>query len=366
MKKIIIVICAIFILNNVFAADDVKDNSKNGKSVKPKTAVAAADKNKDLKKNKNKDADKEANKDADKEDLTVRIYFSMPNLQLGIFYFYNDENGKARETREIKYLPNVNMSMGADVSYGIYGFSYSREIPDSGEDRNKYGKSKYNDFQFYYYGDKLGADVYYQKYSGFYLENGDALGYSDNPSVFKRSDLSMISAGLNLYYSFSDEFSLNKAFKVTRNPIKNGGSFLLMLSPNYFGLLSSRSLILPDQEDLYGEYSGFYKGRYLSVALSPGYAYAFTADNGFCFSASVFGGLGIMNKDYSTSGKHVLSVSSSIKANVKFQLGYNGDSIFYGLTGLGDGTSARDPFADTGLSVMSYVISVELFFGMRF
>lgn len=347
MKNFFTVIIIIFMMTSVFAADTAKKNTKPGKAAKGKTV------------------EKPVDQDKEKDDLTVIVTYSMSNLQLGISYFGKQPDGTTKDTTEIKYIPNVNNSLGADISYGFYGFSFSREIPNSGKDQNIYGKSKYNDFQFYYYGDKLGADVYYQKYTGFYLDNAAASGYAGNESVFKRSDLSMGSAGFNVYYSFSDDYSLNKAFKITRNPIKSGGSFLLMVSPNYFIVDSSRSLVLPDQEALYGKYAGFYKGQYYSIALSPGYAYTYTADNGFCFSVSVFGGLGLMKREYSTADLDIKNTASSIKANVKLLLGYNGDSFFCGLTGLCDGTSTKDPFADTGLNVMSYVLSVELFCGIR-
>ncbi len=347
MKKILVLLMFTFMLNSVFAADTVKKNSKPGKNSKEKTAEASRDSN------------------VEKDDLTVIVTYSMSSLQLGLSYFGTQADGTTRETTEIKYLPNVNNSLGGDISYGSYGFSYSREIPGSGKDSNVYGRSKYNDFQFYYYGDKFGADVYYQKYKGFYLDNASTFGYDENDKVFKRSDMSMGSAGFNVYYSFDDKFSLNKAFKITRNPVKNGGSFLLMVSPNYFVVNSFRSLVLPDQEALYGKYAGFYKGEYYSIALSPGYVYSYTADNGFCFSVLVFGGLGWMKKDYSTESLNIRGTGASIKANVKFLVGYNGESFFCGLKGLGDGTSTKDPFVDEGLSVMSYVVGVEIFCGIR-
>ena len=347
MKKIITVILIIFMMNGVYAADAAKKNTKTGKTSKGKAVEKSID------------------QDKEKDDLTVIVTYSMSNLQLGISHFGKQPDGTTKDTPEIKYLPNVNNSLGGDISYGNYGFAYSREIPGSGKDQNVYGKSKYTDFQFYYYGEKLGADIYYQKYTGFYLDNAAGSGYAGNESVFKRSDMSMGSAGFNIYYSFSDDYSLNKAFKISRNPIKSGGSFLLMASPNYFFVDSSRSLILPDQEALYGKYAGFYKGQYYSIALSPGYAYTYTADNGFCFSFSVFGGLGLMKREYSTADLEIANTGASIKANVKLLCGYNGESFFCGVTGLGDGTSAKDPFADAGLNVMSYVISVELFCGVR-
>jgi len=294
-------------------------------------------------------------------DFRAMATFSMPNLQLGITHFNETD-----ETEEIKYSPNVNMSCGIDLSYKGFGFSYSMKLDQAAKDENTYGKTKYKDYQFYYYSDKWGADIYYQRYSGYYLDNPETFGQIQGDSVSIRPDMKMNSSGFNIYYCFNDEMSLNNSMKHVSIKKKGLHSLLLMLSPNYFKVTSDSSLIPPDEEINYEDDSGFRKGEYYSISLSPGYAYTNKFDSNLFLTVIIFGGLGAMQKKYITDSGETTELNSCIKANFKCVFGYETDNFFCGITGLGDGTSTKDPFAETGLELMSYVLTAEVFAGIQF
>lgn len=299
---------------------------------------------------------------ADKEpDFIAKLTFSMPSLKLGIQHYEEQD-----ETEQIEYSPNVRMSWGIDLSYKGYGFSYSMELSTAAKDTGLYGKTEYRDYQVYYYSSGWGADIYYQKYSGYYLENPETFGQVQGDSVSLRPDMKMQSAGFNLYFAFNDEFSFNNAMKCifTGNGWKS--SFLLMVSPNYFRVDSGSSLLPPSEEALYGDEAGFKKGEYYSLSVSPGYACSEKFSNNLFFTFIVFGGIGGMSKSTTNDSGKTKEAGVCIKANVKFNFGYDSTHFFCGLTGLGDGTSTRNPFADSDSSIMSYVLKAEIFAGVRF
>ena len=293
-------------------------------------------------------------------DFQGSVSFSMPNLQLGIQHFEGD-----RETKEIKYMPNVKMSWGIDLSYKGYGASYAMELDQAAEDPKNYGKTDYNDFQFYFYLDHWGADLYFQRYSGYYLDNAKTFGIERGDEGSIRPDMKMYSAGFNVYYAFDEKISLYNAMKYRFPDTESRYSFLLMLSPNYFSVKSDSSLIPDSEEVSYGSDAGFRKGEYYSLSIAPGFVYSTKWENNLFLSFMIFGGLGGMSKQSVTDQGKNNSFSACIKANVKFVFGYDSPMFFCGITGLGDGTSTRDPLADKNTGIMSYVIKVDLFAGIR-
>ena len=293
-------------------------------------------------------------------DFQAILSFSMPNLRLGIQHYTEDS-----QSDEIRYEPNVKMSWGVDLSYLGYGLSYAMELHQAEKDEDKYGKTSYRDIQIYHYSSRWGADVYFQRYKGYYLHNPEAYGRIEGDSVSLRPDMKMYSAGCNLYYSFDENFSLNNAMKYVFTGNGGRSSFLMMVSPNYF-MVDSESSLIPDSEEAdYGDDAGFRKGEYYSLSLSPGYAYTNKFSNDLFFTFIVFGGIGGMSKQSVTDDGESKNFAMCIKANVKFGFGYDSTNFFCGVTGLGDGTSTRDPLADSSTGVMSYVIKAEVFAGIR-
>jgi len=238
-------------------------------------------------------------------------------------------------------------------------------MPDS--QREKYGSTSYQDWRIYYYGRKFGIDAFLQQYKGFSLESPGNYGYNTGDPETKRSDLQVSTLGLNVYYVFSDNYSLASSFNQSERQ-KNiiSGSFLLMLSTTLYNVHGDHSLIPVSKQIQYGNDASFSSGNYGSIGIAPGAALTLAFKN-FYLTPVLFIGTGFMNKKDATSSGVVNKTESYTKLNLRASAGYNGDGFFCGIAVLDDVTNSEKWFGKgTGMAVQVDVINVEIFFGKRF
>ncbi len=264
---------------------------------------------------------REAN-DTLRNKLILGMAFRMPMFDFSIQD--SDEKG-----RYIDYSANVPLSLGASIHYKSFGISYSQEM-DNSEDDSKYGKTKYTDIQLYYHQKKIGYELYYQKYKGYYLEDSKKFGFENSDSNTIRPDIKTQNIGFNIIYVFSKKYSTQTLFNQSTNQKKLNWTFLMMGSFNQLRLNSNRNLI-PDTEAIfYGENNSFRGGTYNVVAISPGLAIIAPFHNFYISSALITGyGFSQSNNQYLNENKK--SGEAFIKINLKFGAGYNGKRIFTGM-----------------------------------
>ena len=291
-----------------------------------------------------------------KDSLHLRPFFLFPSLELKI-----QDTKSSNDTHKLTYKPNTMINIGADVSWKGWGLSYSVGIlPIPGMDADKYGKTDYLDFQFYYYFGKFNIDVFYQNYTGYYLAD------NDGKSINVRSDVQAMNTGINLMYVFSDSYSFRSSFTQTERQIKSGGSFILMMSCNYFSINSSHSLIPPDNESLYGKSSGYRRGYYPSVIFSAGYSYTQILHDRWYLTLSLLVGGGWMYQMYDVSAGNIKEHSLCSKYNNRLAFGYNGESYFFGLLSVID-LHSTEPFLGLyGSKTAGIVITRMSVYGMIF
>ena len=229
------------------------------------------------------------------------------------------------------------------MNFTVYGFAFyfitdlytSNISNDLKKDEDEYGESENLNFLLHYYGKNFGIDTYFQRYKGFYIENSEDRYTTWTPGdpLVQFPDMEIHIAGLNLYYIFSgDKFSLRAAYDQSEIQVKSAGSFMLMLSFNYFSLKNETSIIPSSVDNNFGSISGLEKGIFLTTSLSPGYAYTFS-NGSFFFTPALFVGAGGQYQIIKTSfGDKVQFWRYTLKLNSKVSLGYNGESFITGVT----------------------------------
>lgn len=297
--------------------------------------------------------------DESEKDINLRVFSRAPLQNIILSRYVND----SQVGDDIEYDANTTMDMGIGASYKSLGGSFSLSS-ESLEDENKYGKSESRDYQFYFYTDHFGADLYYQEYKGYYLSNPSRFGYVEGDATTLRPDLKVKNIGTNIYYSFSDDYSLSASFKQMEKTYKSAGSWMISLSLNDFIIKGDYSLIPQPAQSQFGNFSDYRGGNYRSISVGGGYGYLLVLCDSIYLGGVLMVGFGYMNAQEDLGNSETSANLMAINVNLKFSAGYNGETFFCGLTafGFGNGTSKS---TSEYTNILCIGGEVELFAGIR-
>ena len=285
---------------------------------------------------------------------TVRLTFGVPALDITLDVDGTDEEHRIRS--------NTSPNLGIEGFYAGFGLGVSYRTEPAAESIDARGKTAYRDYQFYYYGKRIGGSAFYQDYTGFYVEPEGGRDQCDSaPGCQLLPQLSMTNYGLTGYFVFSPRFSLRAAFKQTARQIGSAGSWLLMVNTNRLTLDNPTPLPPPRWAPQLGDVVGLNKAEFYNAGLSGGYGYTFAGERWFA-SPVLFAGGSYQHRQYTDfGGRHS---DSSVAANVVIKLaaGYHGDRHILGLVALMNSVTAG--IGDLGLQWFSG--TVEFFYGIHF
>jgi len=277
-------------------------------------------------------------------NYTARTFFRIPMLSTSI------ENKE--KTYRLDYSPNVELQIGFGGSLYDFGGSLSFNISMEKEQRIKYGKTDYFDFQVYYINKHFGIDFYLQTYKGFYLEE------DNSEDILIRDDIELAKISANFFYSFNEKFSLKAGIDQSRKQKTSEMSWFLLSGLEVFALYSPNNII-PEKHNNNGElyYLG---GSFFSLFVAPGIGYI-TNNDGWFFTGIFFLGLGAQYRNNYFKEK-VKDYGISFKLNLKMSSGYNGKRFYTGIFIALDGNNSILDKIDVGANSFN----VELFWAYRF
>jgi hypothetical protein len=286
-----------------------------------------------------------SNENSDKSTIynyTAKTFFRIPSLHTTI----EDKD----KTYSLDYTPNVELQAGIGGSLYDFGASLSFNIPMGEEQRNKYGKTEYFDFQLYYTNEHFGMDFYLQVYQGFYLEDKD--------KITIRDDIALVKIGVNSFYIFNENFSLKAGIDQSKKQKNSESSWFILSGLELFALYSPNNLIpLEYSNNNEMQYLG---GRYFTLSIAPGYGYI-TSNDGWFFTGIFFLGLGVQYRN-NFFKEEIKEYGISLKLNMRLSSGYNGKRFYTGIFFVGDINNAFLDKIDVGANS----INVELFWAYRF
>ncbi len=276
-----------------------------------------------------------------KDKVSVKTAIKSSSLDLSLED--GTQNGKA-----IDYNANTPLALGGAIYYKSFGISAFKGLFKN-EDESDYGKTKYSDFQFFYFFRKFGSELYFQKYQGYYLNNPESYGYKTGDSNSKRTDINAKNIGINAYYIFSDDYSFKAFMNQTERQKKWDWTFLIMGSYNYLKVNSSYSMI-PDSEKIkYGDNADYRGGIYNIISAAPGFGITAPVSD-FYISTAIFFGF----------GKSLRESVVFTKFNSKIAAGYNGDNLFTGMTFSLDSLATENT-----MNLTTFSLYIEFFCGYR-
>lgn len=228
-----------------------------------------------------------------RDDFLIKVGITNRSLNLALS---PRVNGITQFLKPIWYRPSVQNSIGVGVNFkGIYvglGFKLSQNplIKD------RQGSSNYFDFQTHSYGKKIGYDVFYQSYQGYYVENLDNLlnSFLSGNQLQTRNDIRLQNFSANVFYIFNQKkFSYRAAFVHDERQIRSAGSPILTASLGYFRAAGDSSFIPSDTKIDFNPKAYFNENDFYTFSITPGYSYTLTNRKGLYASLGVSGLIGL-------------------------------------------------------------------------
>ncbi len=243
-----------------------------------------------------------------------------------------DVSDRNNNIRRVEFIPNSRFSLGG----GAYIFDLMVEVafavPLSREDTRIYGETRDRDWQINLLSRKWGADLYYQKYEGFYKKDSRINIPSGEPFP-QRPDLQTRNFGLSGFYVFNHrKFSLRSSFNFADRQIRSQGSFIVYGTINSFKTKEDSVLLSPQVQADIGEGSSFSKLKYTTLSIAPGYSHNFIWRR-FFFNTTFITGPAhhwIVYRDEVGDLHHDISINST--AVVRLAFGYSNDRWFCGTS----------------------------------
>ena len=257
-----------------------------------------------------------------KHTFSIRPFYSN---QLTIFSLEDKKN----QGKTIFYRPNAMGSVGAEIGYKQFKFSYAYKLPVSDNSIKKYGNTEYKSINFGFQGRVVGLNFYYFNFKSFYLHNPSQFypeWTKDNPYPH-RKDLSTFTFGFFSYFCFNKSFSINSAFSQNERQKKSAGSFMLLVADRFTHIENNGSLIPLSEYSYYGNMNLFSTGSFNSTIIAPGIGYNIIVKRLY-FSPILLVGSGPQIQSYNVGSKSRMRVKLPLYFNYKNAIGYNGKTFY--------------------------------------
>lgn len=238
---------------------------------------------------------------------------------------------KDEKKERVDFIPNNEFTMGLGFYIFELGFELTFAVPLNEKSKELYGESSARDLQLNILTKKGGADIYYQKYSGFYI-NDHRINIPSGTPYPQRPDLTTKNFGMSGVYVFNNQkFSLRSSYTFAERQLRSKGSFLVYGTLNSFSM-SADSAVLQDpvQQDL-GQGSNFRTLEFTTISIAPGYSYNLVWKKFFLNATLTIGPAHHWIKYAEEGGLERNDISINSTSSLRFALGFNADRFFGGL-----------------------------------
>ena len=264
----------------------------------------------------------------------------------------------------VNWRANTASLSGTEISYKGLTLAYLTSNGLTKQNIDLRGHTSYEDIRGgLFFGPKknwvfLG---YYNRYKGFYLDNTLEVDPTANLYI-QQSHLETFNSGAALMYVFNpDSFSAAAAYVQSAQQTSSGGSWLLLTSFDVNYIKDDEDIIPKVVENDFGNQMNFREGKFATTSLSIGYAYTFVWKKVFANLTFILG-RGIQQKSYTYDSLTENKTQNTDKSALGYSLGYNGDSVYFGMSYVQDNNSF-----DVGtVRVRPLLNSSRIFLGIRF
>ncbi len=264
--------------------------------------------------------------------------------------------------KKYTFKANHNYSLGFNLNLLDINLGIVFSVPLATESEQLFGESDVTDFQLTAISKRWFADVYYQRYDGFYVQTPNVIIPAGVPFP-RRPDLTTRNSGMSFAYIFNhNKFSLKAPYLFSERQKVSKGSFLLSYVLSSFSMAADSALIPQAQWIDWGPGADNQQVRFTSLGFGPGYSHTFVKRKFFINLTLVVGPAHywVKYKDMTTEPENDIRIDTYSVGRVG--IGYNGDRFFSGLsitTQSRNVTYERTTFQNT-------ISTVRLLAGFRF
>lgn len=204
-------------------------------------------------------------------NLSTKLFMRASELTLDVAH-KNSKGDKEKGT----YNPATEPDVGVELSVKGFTLSGSVRMPQSSEDRVKYGRSTYDDLNFSYFWRYVGFDVGYQRYRGFYLDkwtlpDDKDTDKDDDLARPQRPDMKMTNLYGNVFLiPWGHRVSMRAAFDQTEQQLIPAWSPVLVFGAERFVVDARDSLVPQDRRTYFGDGQDFRRGEFTTLSGSVG------------------------------------------------------------------------------------------------
>jgi hypothetical protein len=261
----------------------------------------------------------------------------------------------------LAYRSNKPYSLGIGMYLFELGVEIAFAVPLNEQSKEIYGESDTRNIQINTFGKRWGAEAFYQKYKGFYVDDLTTDIPANTPYP-QRPDLKTTNIGITGNYVInSKKFSFRSAYNFAERQLRSAGTFVVFTSLTGFKASGDTAIVGRQHDDRFGRDSRIRQIEINSLGVAPGYAYNLIYKGFFLNGTLAIGPA--HNWIAYTHDDGVKDRHGKIDAFVtaRISIGYNGDSFFGGLTFVSQGKTAK--FNEMMLN--SSNTSVKILFGYR-
>lgn len=224
----------------------------------------------------------------------------------------------------LEYRPNNAYTLGLGAHVFDVTLEFTVAVPLKEKDPSIFGHSRVRDFQVNALGRSWGADLFVQRYTGFYTRDENAIAFH---SYMVRPDMNARNVGVTgTYVVQPHKYSLRSAFNFSERQLVSGGSVMISGTLNGFKLAGDSALFNVRDGD-----AGFRKLRYTTLSLAPGYAYTFVRNHFFASGVLTVGPAHNWTYYLDENGKVKHDIRFDVFASVRVGAGYSTDTFFAGF-----------------------------------
>ncbi|HCR53761.1 MAG TPA: hypothetical protein DIW27_05040 [Cytophagales bacterium] len=230
------------------------------------------------------------------------------------------------------FKSNNSFSAGFNINVLDVNLGIAFGMPLNVKSEQLYGESDVSDLQLTAISKKWFADVYLQKYNGFYVQFPDQVVPKDQPFP-QRPDLITRNSGMSFTYIFNHErFSLKAPYLFSERQKVSKGSLLFSYVLSSFSLEADSAMIPSSRWVDWGAGAETNQLRITSLGFAPGYSHTFVIEKFFLNLTLVFGPAHywVRHKELFSPAQNDIRIDFYSLGRIG--LGYNGDRFFSGLS----------------------------------
>lgn len=230
----------------------------------------------------------------------------------------------------VKYRPNSLGRLSFGAQYMGFGATLGFTGKQAPEEEIKKGETDGMDYQFRFFNEQNSFDVFYQKYSGYFIENSNEVDptWIQSDPFLQRSDIKTEHIGFQYFRTLDPvHFSMAACFDQSGWQRESGGTWFLYSALDQHRISADKSIVPTTVTSAYSEIIDFKRGIFTTAKLGFGGAYSFVY-NSFFIATQFILAAGQQQQTYSLGAESTDRLMPASGGNFKLSLGYNGPEYF--------------------------------------